>query len=101
VIHLDFPSVECFLASCTDRAIPEEYFFPQVSLSWPAFSDVEVVIAAKAFTLHAFLLFFDFILFGVGVVPGLSHTSFGFILGWHDQLACSVSKGVIRNGIGA
>jgi hypothetical protein len=58
VIHLDFPSVECFLASCTDRAIPEEYFFPQVSLSWPAFSDVEVVIAAKAFTLHAFLLFF-------------------------------------------
>src|SRR5262247_1768446 len=61
---------------------------------WPAFSDVEVVIAEEAFALNAFLFPFDFILFGVRVVPGLGHKSFGFILGWHGQLYCAASEGV-------
>src|SRR5438876_1591153 len=42
VVNLYFPWVESFLAPCTDGAVPEEYLFPQVSLSWPAFASVDV-----------------------------------------------------------
>src|SRR2546430_4322004 len=94
VVNLYFPWVESFLAPCTDGAVPEEYLFPQVSLSWPAFASVDVVIAEKAFSLHAFLFFFDLILLGVGVVPGPRYIPLGFILGWHDQFYCSGSEGV-------
>ena len=94
VINLYFPKVEFFLASCTDRAISEEYFFPQFSLPWPVFSVVDIVIAEKVFTLHAFLFLLDFVLFGVRVVPGFRQKPLGLILGWHDQRYCAVSKGV-------
>ena len=67
VVNLYFPWVECFLAPCTDGAVPEEYLFPQVSLAWPAFASVDIVIAEKAFSLHAFLFFFDLILLGVAL----------------------------------
>src|SRR4029453_13159637 len=62
VVNLYFPWVACFLAPCTDGAVPEEDLFPQVSLSWPAFASVGVVIAEKAFSLHTVLFFFDLIL---------------------------------------
>src|SRR2546430_11227508 len=94
VVNLYFPGVACFLAPCTDGAVPEEYLFPQVSLAWPAFASVDVVIAEKAFSLHAVLFFFDLILLGVGVVPGPRSIPLGFILGWHDQFYCSGSEGV-------
>src|SRR5262249_23044328 len=61
VINLYFPWVEFFLAPCADRAVPENDFVSQVSPSWPAFSGVDVVIAEKAFSLDAFLFFFDVI----------------------------------------
>ena len=51
VVNLYFPWVACFLAPCTDGAVPEEDLFPQVSLSWPAFASVDIVIAEKAFSL--------------------------------------------------
>ena len=66
---------------CTDWAVSENTSSRQVSLSWPAFSDVEVVIGEEAFAFNAFLFSSDFILFGVGVVPGLGHKSLGFVLG--------------------
>jgi hypothetical protein len=94
VINLYFPWVEFFLAPCADRAVPENDFVSQVSPSWPAFSGVDVVIAEKAFSLDAFLFFFDLILLGVGVVPGPGSIPLGFILGWHDQFYCSGSEGV-------
>ena len=94
VVNLYFPWVECFLAPCTDGAVPEQYRFPQVSLSWPAFARVDVVLAEKAFSFHAFLFFVDLILVGVRVVPGPRYIPLGFILGWHDQFYCSGSEGV-------
>src|SRR4029450_6664642 len=93
VINLYFPSVEFFLAPCADRAVPENDFVSQVSPSWPAFSGVDVVIAEKAFSLDAFLFFFDFIFLGVGVMPGLSHMSFGCVLDWPHQRSCFFSEG--------
>src|SRR5262252_415206 len=95
MINLYFPWVERVLASCTDGAIPQQYFLSEIYPSWPVFSEVDVVIAEKAFSLDAFLFLFDVILLGVGVMPGLGHKSFGFVLGWHDQLSCFVSEGVI------
>jgi hypothetical protein len=94
VVTLYFPWVECFLAPCTDGAVPEEDLFPQVSLSWPAFVRVDIVIAEKAFSLHAFLFFFDLILLGVRVVPGPRSLPLGFICGGHDQLCRAGSAGV-------
>ena len=60
--------------------------------SFPVFvSGPEFFIGEKFFS-------YDLLFLGIGIVPDFYQAFLGFVLGWHDQLYCLGSEGVILRG---
>ena len=95
MIDFDLARVESGSTYVACGAFETNNFFSQVCPSLPAFFPVpDLVIGEKVFAFHALSFLLDLFFFGIGIVPGFCHKSFGFVLAGHDQVYCPGSEGI-------